>query len=274
VLYALLLIGFGVIPSGYALYLAFTKANGSYAGLANFFSTARDFRFVTAFENVGVYLLVWLPSLVFATVGIALMLNGRAQRLSDTLRFLYYIPGAFVGAASVLVWLFMLDPTVSPIGWLLGLLGYHSFGTTILPQHLPVILTIMAFWTGAGGWILVMHGALNNIPRSTIEAAIIDGSNRLQVAWHVQVPLIKKWIAYMVILAFAGGTQLFVEPQLLGQASFGAINPSWSPNQLAYQYAFQQNDFNGAAAISIDLLMLGLVAAIVIVTRTGFFRTE
>ena len=48
----------------------------------------------------------------------------------------------------------------------------------------------------------------------------------------------------------------------------------WSSNQLAYQLAFQQSDFNGAAAISVDLLAVGLVAAVLIVTRTGLFRTE
>ena len=33
--------------------------------------------------------------------------------------------------------------------------------------------------------------------------------------------MLRKWIVYMVILAFAGGTQLFVEPQLISEASLG-----------------------------------------------------
>lgn len=44
--------------------------------------------------------------------------------------------------------------------------------------------------------------------------------------------------------ASAGGTQLFVEPQLLQTASLGRVSPTWSPNQLAYVYAFLQGDFN------------------------------
>jgi multiple sugar transport system permease protein len=58
-------------------------------------------------------------------------------------------------------------------------------------------------------------------------------------------------------------------------ASFGLVSPTWSANQLAYQYAFGiQADFNGAAAISVDLLVIGLIGAVLIVTRTGLFRTE
>jgi hypothetical protein len=33
-------------------------------------------------------------------------------------------------------------------------------------------------------------------------------------------------------------------------------------------------DFNGAAAIAVDLLAIGLIGAVLIVTRTGLFRTD
>jgi multiple sugar transport system permease protein len=78
----------------------------------------------------------------------------------------------------------------------------------------------------------------------------------------------------MAILAFAGGTQLFVEPQLVGAASLGVVPPWWSPNQLAYTYAFQQANFNGSAAIAVELLMIGCVCAALVVLRTGLFDVE
>ncbi len=48
-LYIVLLLFFGVAPTAYALYLAFTKAGGHWAGLSNFFATGRDFRFLPAY---------------------------------------------------------------------------------------------------------------------------------------------------------------------------------------------------------------------------------
>ena len=39
---------------------------------------------------------------------------------------------------------------------------------------------MIAFWTGAGGWIVVMYGALNNIPQDIMEAARIDGAGAWQ----------------------------------------------------------------------------------------------
>jgi multiple sugar transport system permease protein len=119
-----------------------------------------------------------------------------------------------------------------------------------------------------------MYGALNSIPDEILEAARIDGASTLQIALRIQIPMITKWIAYMLILAFAAGTQLFVEPQLVSLASWGMIPDSWSPNQLSYQYAFQAGDFNGAAALSIDLLVLGLACAALVVFRTGLFDRD
>jgi multiple sugar transport system permease protein len=151
-------------------------------------------------------------------------------------------------------------------------LGSHLFVQSIAPGKLPIIFALIAFWTGAGGWIVVMYGALNTIPHELEEAARIDGAGAWTIAFRLKLPLIRKWIAYMAILSFATGTQLFVEPQLVNQASLGLVSDTWSSNQLAYQLAFRYANFNAAAAIAVDLLLIGLAGAVLIVTRTGLFR--
>jgi len=265
------LIVFGIAPTIYALELAFTNVDGSWAGFDNFTRTYDDFRFIPAFKHILVYTVVWLGALMVFVVGLALLLHGRANRVSATYRFLFYIPGALAGAAAVVIWLFMLDPTVSPGAFLLrDLLGANIFAQSIAPY----IFAMIAFWTGAGGWIVVMYGALNTIPPDLEEAARIDGAGPFTIAFRLKLPLIRKWIAYMLILSFALGTQLFVEPEIVQHASFGLVSDTWSTNQLAYQLAFRYADFNGAAAIAVDLLMIGLLGAVVIVTRSGLFRAE
>ena len=269
------LIVFGILPMIYALYLAVTSESGGWAGIDNFTRTIRDYRFVPAFEHIIVYTSAWLGSLVVVVVGLALLLHGRANRTTSTFRFLFYIPGALAGASSVLVWLFMLDPSVSPGSFLLHhVLGSHLFVESIAPGKLPFIFVMIAFWTGAGGWIVIMYGALNTIPHDLEEAAQIDGAGPLTIALRLKLPLIRKWIAYMAILSFATGTQLFIEPQLVNEASLGLVPDTWSSNQLAYQLAFRYGDFNGAAAVSVDLLVIRLIAALLVVTRTGLFRSE
>lgn len=273
-LYVVLLLCFGIAPTAYAIYLAVTSANGHFSGIANFVNTFHDFRFLPAFEHVGEFMAIWLTALVVFVVGLALMLQSMARRVSSVFRFIFYLPGALAGAASVLVWLFMLEPGVSPWNFVLSALGFTGLGQELLPDHLPVVFAFIAFWTGAGGWIVVMYAALNNIPNELLEAAQLDGASVWQSAMRVKLPLIKKWVVYMVILAFAAGTQLFVEPQLVGQASLGLVSPYWSPNELAYVMAFQNDNFNGAAAVSVDLLVLGLMCAGALVFRTKLFEVD
>jgi len=273
--YVVLLIAFGVVPTGYAIYFAFTDADNTFVGLSNFVAAAGDFRFASAVAHVALYLVLWLATLGVFVVGLALLLQRVGARpIGRTLRFLYYIPGALAGAASIMVWLFMLDPAVSPVSFLLRAFGFDTFGQVIAPGHLPILFTLIAFWTGAGGWIVVMYGALNNISADLLEAARIDGAGAWQTARRIQIPLLRKWIVYMVILAFAGGTQLFVEPQLLSQASVGVAGRDYSLNQLSYDFAFQNDNVNTAAAISVELLLVGLVVAAVFVVRSGFFDAD
>lgn len=280
--YVLLLALFGVIPVLYSLYLALTRpakgageAGGGFAGLGNFIQTAEDYRFVPAAEHVALFLVLWLASLTLLVTALALVVHRLASRRSKAfLRFAYYIPGALAGASSVLLWLFVLNPSVSPVSWLLRWTGNTEFTSVIAPGHLPVVFTVIAFWTGAGGWILILYGALNTIPADLLEAARVDGAGPVSVAWHVQLPLIGKWISYMLILSLAAGAQLFVEPELVSQASFGVVSNYYSVNQLAYQYAFTQNNFNGAAAISIDLLIVALVCAGILISRGRLFQTD
>jgi len=268
------LLVFGILPMLYAFYLSVTSDTGALVGIGNFTRTFRDFRFVPAFLHILLYTSVWLGSLIVLVVGLALLLHGRASRVTSGFRFLFYIPGALAGASAVLVWLFMLDPSVSPGSPLLRLSGSHLFVESIAPGRLPFVFAMIAFWTGAGGWIVVLYGALNTIPPELEEAARIDGAGPVTIALRLKLPLIRKWVAYMAILSFATGTQLFVEPQLVNEASLGLVPDTWSSNQLAYQLAFLYGDFYGAAAVSLDLIVIGLIAALLIVRRTGLFRTE
>ena len=273
--YVVLLALFGVIPVIYSLYLALTRPTGGFAGLGNFIQTAEDYRFVPAVEHVAAFLVLWLVSLTVFVVLLALVVHRLASRRGKAfIRFAYYIPGALAGASSVLLWLFVLNPSVSPVSALLRWTGNTQFTSVIAPGP------------PAGGVhdhrVLDRRGRLDPDPVRRAEhdprrpAGSGPGGRRrpLSTAWHVQLPLIGKWITYMLILSLAAGTQLFVEPQLVSQASFGLVSNYYSVNQLAYQYAFTQNNFNGAAAISIDLLIVALACAGILISRGRLFRTD
>ena len=273
--YVLLLLVFGVLPMIFALYLSFTKS-GQFVGLDNYVKAVGDFRFWPAVQHVAAFLVIWVVTLTVLVTLLALIVHAvRVRWLSSTARFLFFIPGAFAGAASVMLWLFLLNPSVSPVSFVLKWFGYTSFVQAIDLNNLPLIFTVVAFWTGAGGWIIIMYGALNNISDEIMEAARCDGASAIKTAWYIQLPLIRKWIAYMAVISVAVGTQLFAEPKILAQASRNQIPKHYSLNQLAYVTAFgPQADFNGSAAISMMLLVVAAGLAAFFVVRGGLFERD
>jgi multiple sugar transport system permease protein len=235
-----------------------------------------DFRFLPAVQHVAAFLVIWVVTLTVLVTLLALIVHAvRVRWLSTTTRFLFFIPGAFAGAASVMLWLFLLNPSVSPVSFVLKWFGYTNFVQAIDLNNLPLIFTVIAFWTGAGAWIIIMYAALHNISNEIMEAARCDGASAIKTAWYIQLPLIRKWIAYMVVISVAVGTQLFAEPKILAQASRNQIPKHYSLNQLAYVTAFgPQADFNSSAAISMMLLVVAAGLAAFFVFRGGLFDRD
>jgi multiple sugar transport system permease protein len=281
--YLLIMLAFGLGPGLYALLISFADFSAGVpkyfaAGLSNYLAVFKDYRFNFTFGNIAEFLVISVPLGIAMVVILALLLQMRPGPLSTVLRTLYFVSGAVTGPVLVLVAIFMLDPSISPVQALLHGMGFKLLNDVIYPGSLPVVFTLLGFFSGAGLWIAIQYGALEGIPTDVIEAATIDGCNAWQKALLIKLPLIRPYIIYQFILIFAGNVQLFVEPQVLGGGNnlgVGANVPAvWSPNQLAYNFAFEMGNFATASALSLILLAIGLGAAYLIIRWTGFFNIE
>jgi multiple sugar transport system permease protein len=281
--YILVMLAFGLGPGLYALLISFADFSAGVpdyftAGFSNYLAVFKDFRFNFTFGNIAEFLVISVPLGIAMVVILAILLQMRPGPLSTALRTLYFISGAVTGPVLVLVAIFMLDPSISPFQALLKGMGFKLTNDVIYPGSLPVIFTLLGFFSGAGLWIAIQYGALEALPTEVLEAATIDGCNVWQKILHIKLPLIRPYIIYQFILIFAGNVQLFVEPQILGGGNnlgVGANVPAvWSPNQLAYNFAFEMGNFGAASALSLLMLVIGLGAAYVIISWTGFFNIE
>ena len=281
--YILVMLAFGLGPGLYALLISFADFSLGVpkyfaAGFSNYLAVFKDFRFTFTFGNIGEFLVISVPLGIAMVVILAILLQMRPGRLTTALRTLYFVSGAVTGPVLVLVAIFMLDPSISPFQALLHGMGFQLTNDVIYADSLPVIFTLVGFFSGAGLWIAIQYGALEAIPTELLEAATIDGANAWQKALLIKFPLIRPYIIYQFILIFAGNVQLFVEPQILGGGNNlgvgGNVPMVWSPNQLAYNFAFEMGNFGAASALSLILLVIGLGAAYLIIRWTGFFNIE
>ncbi len=273
--YLALLLLFGLFPVGYAVGLSFVDTiSGAFAGLMNYRLALDDFRLGQSLVNVLTYVAMWVSLMVVGTVTLASIVDVMPRRLGTSVRTVFFLPGAVTSAAIVVLWLFILDPQVSPFKAVFAFAGWDNRFQVIDTLGFAGVFTLMAFFAYAGGWIVVLHGALTALPGEVMEAARIDGCRPVTLALRIKIPMIWRSIALMAILSIANGLQLFVEPQLLGLAGPQLARNDWSLNQLAYQYAFSLGDFGVSAALSTMILVLSVSIALWIVFATNFYRID
>lgn len=279
--YLLLLLVAGVIPIAYAMVTALqtppTPLNPAvgFGGLESFAKVITDFRFTRTFINIGSVLIVWLPIMMLGIVGLALLVHASPGRFGSVMRFLYYVPGALAGVANFVLWVYLLNPSSSPVQGLWNALGLTDIKSVVVSgNNLSLILAAMLFFQGVGTWIVIVNGGLNGIAEEVLEAAEIDGASAWRVAWNIKLPIIRPWIGYAALMNLAYGFQLFLEPQLLDQVASNALPDQYSPSQLGYAFAFSNYNFPAAAAMSLILLVITLGIGLIIVFKSGLFADE
>ena len=105
--------------------------------------------------------------------------------------------------ALVWIWKIILDKNY---GLLNGLISIFRPGTAIpwLSTYALQGLTVISIWGGLGGGMVIFLAGLQGIPDSLIEAAEIDGANKLQVFWNVTIPLMTPVIFFQLINGLIG----------------------------------------------------------------------
>lgn len=270
--YLFLLIAFGLIPIIMAvLEVPHESRVNPDGGWDAFKIVLQDFRFLPAVGHVLGFMAIFVPTTIIFVIAMALMLDVNPTAWKKWLRMAYIVPAAISGAVAVLVWYALLQPTFSPIREPLSWVGITTSDQIWQTKNLVYIFAVMAFFAIAGNWILIQYGSLQSISGEVIEAARVDGCSAFQIALRIKLPLIKKYIVYMGVLIFAGGLQIFVEPQLIDTGIYSGIAEAWSLDQLSFELAFTSGDFGGASALSLMLLVPSLLGALIVIFKTDMF---
>ena len=271
--YLLLLFFFGILPLIMAIFNVPSKSPSNPNGGWHVFNIVlHDFRLVPAAEHVLGFMAIFVPLMILFVVAMSLMLDVNAAPWKKWIRLAYIVPACVSGSVAVLLWYVLLEPTLSPFKTVMHWMGIKQASQIWQTSNLTFILAFMAFFALAGQWILIQFGSLQSISTEILEAARVDGCTQFQLATKIKLPLIRKYVIYMGVLVFAGGLQIFVEPQLLNTSVYAGIANQWSFDQLSYSLAFQNGNFGEASALSLMLLVPSLIGALIVIYKTDMFE--
>ena len=263
---------FSWYPAIRAVVISFQKytpgSSAEWVGTANFTRVLHDPEFSAAWRNTLTFTLLALLIGFAIPFVLALVLN-ELRHARAFFRVVVYLPVMIPPVVSALLWKWFYDPGAGLANETLRFLHLPTSNWTNGTGTALVSLVIVATWANMGGTVLIYLAALQSIPGELYEAAELDGANLLQCIRHVTVPQTRFVILMLMLLQIIATMQVFTEPFVI--TGGGPESATVTVLYLIYKYAFLYNDFGGACALSVMLLvLLGIFSAGYLrLTRSG-----
>ena len=246
------------VASGSDLYGGGEKVS-TFVGLDNYVQAAGQPAFWKGLGRVLLFGVVQVPVMILAALALALVLDSLLVKRVTVFRLGFFLPYAIPGIVAAIMWLYMYNPSFSPINELLGLVGLKVdfFGRSIILWSMANITT----WTFTGYNMLIFLAALQSVPRELYEAARIDGASGWQIVRRIKIPMVRS----ASLLSIIGTVQLFNEPTVLyNQNQWMGLD--YTPMMMAYNSmtgALSPSGSGPASAISVLIaLVAGVLAAL------------
>ncbi len=247
-----------------------------WVGLKHFITWVTYPKFWTLIKNT---LSITLYGLATFPCGIifALLLNEiRQPRVKKTVQMVTYMPHFLSEVVVCSLILLLLDMNNGPINNLIAMLGGKRIHFMGIPALFPTIYVLSGLWQNLGWNSILYISALSGVSTDLVEAARIDGANRLKTIWHVYLPGIMPTIVISFLLSVGGIMNLGYTKILLLQNNMNLevsnviSTYTYNIGILSGQYSLSTavGLFNNVINILILLLVNGIMKKI---TETSLF---
>lgn len=208
---ALLLVIFNYLPM-FGIVIAFKKYNpnlgilgSKWVGLKNFeffFTSADCWRVM---RNTIAYSVVFLASnIIFGVLLAVLCYNLRAPKALKAYHTIVILPRFMSTVIIAYIVYALLSPSAGMLNGIIKAFGGSPVQWYAEPGYWPFILTATHVWQTVGMNSVVYYASLVSLDRELLEAADLDGANRVQKVWHVMVPHLTGIIVILTILGIGG----------------------------------------------------------------------
>lgn len=231
-----------------------------FVGAHNYQEAWKDDYFWQALKATFGYVVLMVPGLIVAALGMALGLNGMAKG-RNTFRALLFLPGMLNVAVTGILWQWFYNGEFGLFNFVLKKLGMNPAPWLTDKAYAMPSIVIMSLWWTLGGTSIVLLAALQQIPKQIFEAAVLDGATGPALLNHITLPLLRPVLLFVVVTNTIAGFQVFGQPFLLTRGG-----PELSTRglvQYIYETAFNNYRLGYGAAMSWMLFAIVAVFALV-----------
>ncbi len=242
-----------IIPIFTTLYYSLQDWNGlfpmEYTGFTNYVKLFHDSTLRQVLGNTAIF--AALATCMQIGVGLLYsMLLVSIPKGRNVIRVLLFCPTIISSMAVSQTFKKLLD--VDPDGVLNVLLTSVGLPRVAFLSDPYITLYVVIFiesYRYLGLYMVVFYAAFVDIDQSVIEASMIDGANRFQTMFKVQLPIIKIVIQNNILLALIGTFKVFEGPYILTNGGPGYASEVISTYM--YKTAFSKMNYGYASAISV-----------------------
>jgi multiple sugar transport system permease protein len=242
----------GVITSFYN----YSLNTYDFIGLENYRRLMQDEVFLKSVVNTVVIVVGTVPIILIFALYVANTIYQRHAFIRSFFRVVFYLPVVTGTVSVIVVWLFIFNPRVGVLNFVLKSLGVITQNISWLGDPLfalPAIMLVL-LTTSIGQPIILYVASLGNIPTELLEAAQIDGANSRQVFRHIKWPLLMPTTLYIVVISTINSFQVFSLIQLM--TSGGPFYATSTVMYLLYEKAFTFYEFGYANAMGVLLAIV------------------
>ncbi|MFL5738281.1 MAG: carbohydrate ABC transporter permease [Actinomycetota bacterium] len=255
-----LIVLFGVVPIIWSAVISFQRTNllspPEWIGFGNYKALAKDPLFKQSVVHSVIYTALFVPISITGGLLAAVALNRKVRGIR-WYRTAVFVPVVVSTIATVIIFLWLFDPTYGIASWVLTKLGFGPVGFLESSNGALYSIVGLTVWGWIGFDVIIYLAALQGIPHELVEAAEIDGAGTWGIFRNITVPLLGPVTLFLVIWSSINALQLFDEVYLATNGGPGTS--TYVIVFYLYDLAFRQGVAGYAAAIAYVLFIAILV---------------
>ena len=266
--FLLFFVGFVIYPMFMCVYTSFFDATMGrediFVGFQNYVTLFNDPVFWKGLKNTLVIVFVSVPVTCAFSLWVASAISKMPVAATSAFRCIFYLPVVTGSVAVTVVWKWMYNNYYGIFNYL----GKDVFG--ILEKNVNWLgnekyalwcIILILLTTSVGQPIVLYVSALDNVDKSLVEAAEVDGATPMQAFWKIKWPQMMPTTLYILVITTINSFQCFALIQLL--TSGGPNNSTMTIMYYIYYNAFKLYKYGYGNAMGVILaIIIAILSAV------------
>lgn len=236
---------------------------GTWNNFANYTKLFQNAKLPQAIMNTFVFVIVVVICAFALGMMLALILNAGVKG-AKIIQGVMMTPWVIPTVISALIWMWLFQPQYGPVKYLVSVISGGAISDLAVlnnPNTALMGISIASLWKQVPLMTLLLLAGLSNVPEELLEAATVDGANRVQKFFNITIPSMKSVITIAVSMSIIENFKQF--PLFWTMTGGGPDGATTTLAILSYREAFVSQDLGSGAAVTTVWMLLMIVVVFI-----------